>query len=380
LQAVKFRVTSAFIGMVGVLVLGAAPAYAVSPGNAGSNCVTHSCDAWAAIGATPPGSGGGTTVVLPPPPPCQVAPVGDARSGSQTIISFYQGSGTVAQPTDAASDAASASASASAAPTASALDQQDQKILSQAQQLVNTNPVPVGEWYQVVATTPADQPQCNNLPLFIWQPGHGNGALLKVGLDVPLGTLAALIYQQLNLAKIGSVVLSPQADSDTNLPTFIQVALTPGLDSPLFLTADGDPYVVATAETRLGAATVWAKAASLTINPGTPDAKTFNEPTQCTQAHPGPDGNTIMLGSRYSAKQMAAAGAGANIDCGVTYGAPGSYNLTVSVNWTACWVAGPPTPGGPPQTGCNQVPGAAALQPSTSGPVPVNVRSITAIN
>lgn len=379
MQAMKFLVIPAFTVAVSALVLFTAPAYAASsPGNAGSQCQSYSCDAWALTGAIPPGSTSGGNVVVPPPPPCQVTPVGDARAGSESVISFYQNSGLVSQPASPGSP--SSSQPASSAPTDGALSPQDQKLLSQAQRLASDNPMPTGEWYQVVASTPADQPQCDTLPLYIWQPGTGTSALRAAGLPVPLGTLAALLYRQLNLAKVGKVVLSPQGASDTNLPTFVQVALTPGLDSPLSVNAKGDPYVVATADTRLGAATVWASVASLTIDPGTQNAKTFADPTRCTEAHPGPDGHTIMLGSRYTAAEMAQAGPGQNIDCGMAYYAPGSYNLTVSVNWTACWIAAPPTTGGPPKQGCKPVPGAQVLKPSTSGPVQVHVRDIQSVN
>jgi uncharacterized RmlC-like cupin family protein len=241
--------------------------------------------------------------------------------------------------------------------------------------------MPAGEWYEVVRTTPADQAQCNKLPLYIWQPGTGDSAILAAGLPVPPGSLAALLYRQLNLPQISKVVLSPLGTSDTNLPTSVQVALAQGVGSPIFVNQQGKPYVVATADTGLGAATVWATVDSLTITPGaSANAKVFNDPTLCVEAHPGPDGNTFMLGSRLTTQAIAAVGPGGSIDCGVTYYAPGSYNLTVSVNWKACWIAGPPTAGGPPKQGCKPVPGAQALQPSNSGPVQVNVRDIQSVN
>jgi hypothetical protein len=370
----KFRVISASVIAAGALLLCASPAYAIGPGNAGSQCMTTSCDAWALLGAGPPG-GGNTTVVLPPPPPCQVVPVGDAQAGSQIIISFYQGSAVVAQP----SGLATASASPATTPTGGALGAGDQAILNQAEQLASASPVPAGEWYQVIPTTSADQATCARLPLFIWQAGKGTGALRKVGLLIPLGTLASLLYSQVNLPQVSSVVLSPQAKIDTNLPTSVQVALAPGLNSPIFLTAGGVPYVMASADTPLGAATVWAIANGLSITPGTPDAQTFDDVTQCLQAHPGPAGNTVMLGSRLTAAQMATIGAGGSVDCGVTYNDPGSFNLTVSVTWKACWVPGPPTPGGPPAN-CRAVKGAQGLQASASNPVALTVRSIVANN
>lgn len=374
MQAIRFRAIAPFIGAATALLLFAAPAYAIGPGNAGSQCASHSCDAWALTGAPPPGGGGGN-VVLPPPPPCQVAPVGDAHSGSQSIIAFYQGSGVVAQPSDQASPAGSPPASAGSNP----LNAQDQGILSKAQQLVGENPMPRGEWYEVVATTPADQATCNKLPLYIWQQGNGDSAILAAGLPLPPATLAALLYRDINLPKVSKVVLSPQGTSDTNLPTSIQVALAQGIGSPILLTQQGIPYVVATAATALGAATVWATVTSLTITPGA-NAKTFNGST-CTQAHAGPNGHTVMLGSRYTAKQMAAIGPGGNVDCGVTYYGPGSFPLTVTVNWQPCWIKGPLPAGsqGPPANCNTNVPGARNLLGSTSNTT-VAVRAIQSVN
>ena len=57
-------------------------------------------------------------------------------------------------------------------------------------------------------------------------------------------------------------------------------------------------------------------------------------------AHLSADGHTYILGSRYSPAEMAKVGVGQQIDCGVTYTAPGTYGLTVSVTWNACWARG----------------------------------------
>ena len=362
------------------LTIGAVPASGASSGgrtgapSAGSNCGTTSCDAWALLGAVPPSSTGNTGV-LPPPPPCQVAPVGNAQAGSAIVIAFYQAS---AVPV----------ASSSAAP-AGALSPQDASALSHAQQLVNENPVPAGEWYQVVPTVPADTAQCDQLPLYIWQAGNGIGALRQAGLPIPVATLASLLYRKLTLARVASVTLSPKAASDTNLPTSVQLTLAPAAGSPLFLTAQAVPYVMASASSALGVATVWAKVTSLTINPGTgtTDATTYDgtpaNPDQCIEAHPGSDGRAVMLGSRLTAAQVNNIGPGGadgdTVDCGVTYLNPGSYQLTVSVNWNACWVAAPPTTAGPPAD-CGPVSGSQGLQASASGPVTMTVRSIVANN
>ncbi len=59
--------------------------------------------------------------------------------------------------------------------------------------------------------------------------------------------------------------------------------------------------------------------------------------------------------------------------------ATGTYNLTASVTWDACWALGPATPGGPPP-GCKPVPGAAGLAASTTAPRQVHVREIQSVN
>jgi len=117
---------------------------------------------------------------------------------------------------------------------------------------------------------------------------------------------------------------------------------------------------------------------SLTITPGTANATTFND-KRCATAHLSDDEHTYMLGSRYTPDAMASVGVGQQIDCGVTYTAPGTYNLTANVTWDACWAKGQATQGGPPAN-CKPVPGAGGLAPSTTQPVQVKVRDIQSVN
>jgi hypothetical protein len=86
-----------------------------------------------------------------------------------------------------------------------------------------------------------------------------------------------------------------------------------------------------------------------------------------------------MLGSRYPAAEMAQVGVGQQIDCGVTYTAPGTYGLSASVTWDACWARGRAQAGGPPAN-CKPVPGAGGLAASTSPPQQVAVREIQSVN
>ena len=55
--------------------------------------------------------------------------------------------------------------------------------------------------------------------------------------------------------------------------------------------------------------------------------------------------------------QVAHTGANGTADCGVTFRQPGTWNITATLTWRACWAVG--VQDGPPPAGCNPVPGAA---------------------
>lgn len=417
-RASKYRVISVGAALAlaaGALALLAAPASAAD-GPPVVGCTTgSSCMVELNYQVTYTGSSGGANGVVITPPPCIGIPIGDAHTGSQAIISLYSNTAPVAQPstaspsstdsstpagssapTDSASPTDSGSPTASMSPTALTsptsltstasttalvISDQQQQILNQAQGLVNSNPITPGEWYQIsgnpYATSTAQQ-KCTNLPPYIWVAGN-DGRLRVKGLNIPAATLAALAYSQLTTARLGTVTLNPRGASDTNLPTFVDVALRLPVRGILSVTADGDPYVWATAATPDGeAATVWAWVTGLSINAGTTNATVFND-QRCTTAHLSADGHTLMLGSRYTAAEMQQVGAGQQIDCGVTYTAPGTYPLTASVTWSACWARGLATAGGPPAN-CKPVPGAGGLTASTSAPHQVTVREIQSVN
>lgn len=359
------------------------------------------------------GSSGGHNGVVVPPPPCIGVPVGDAYVGSQAILSLYGDTAPLssdsptpiapassdatpsdnATPTDTAAPTGNPGASPNATATVTAstaalilkaartLDPQQQAILDQAQRLLATHPKPSGEWYQIAGNPYASakqQAKCLNLPPYIWQ-GGAAGIIRIAGFNIPPRTLAGLAYSQLTTAGLGEVTLNPVGANDTNLPTFIDVAMTEPTRGLLAVTTDGTPYVWATAMTPDGtAATVWAWVTGLTITPGTTNAITYND-KRCATAHLSDDGHTYMLGSRYTADAMAQVGVGQQIDCGVTYTAPGTYNLSANVTWDACWAEGQATPGGPPAK-CKPVPGAGGLAASSTQPLQVNVRDIQSVN
>lgn len=389
------------VAAAGALALTAAPAEADSSAPT-VGCVSgSSCFIELSWHVTYSGSTGGSNGVVVKPPPCIGLPFGDAHIGSEAVINtLYADTAPVAQPsspppvTDTASPStaspdASATGSpaiATVTPTATAstppsrdLTPQQQAIVDKAKQLVKTDPIAPGEWYQVENNPNAsasDQRQCANLPPYIWEAGNSN--VLRVGgLDIPAETLAGLAYNQLSTAQLGTPILDPQGASDTNLPTFVQVPLK-STTGALTVTAQGTPYVYASAETPDGtAATVYAEIKDMSITPGSDNAQTWND-ARCVQAHLSAD-NTYLIGSRYSAAEMAAVGAGQKIDCGVTYTAPGTFNLSVSVDWTACWAPGLPVAAEIPAN-CKPVPGAAGLAPSTTPSTQVTVRDIQSVN
>jgi hypothetical protein len=391
-------VLTAFAVTAGGLVLLAGPASAQN-GPPVVGCTTgSSCMVELNYNVTYKGSSGGHNGVVITPPPCVGVPIGDARRGSEAIMSLFGDTAPLPSQSPAplvSTDGASPGPTATSVPTTPAADQgttaappdlsaQEQAILAQAEQLDATNPTPPGEWYQIAGNpyaTATAQAQCANLPPYEWVAGAAR-TLHVDGLNIPPETLAGLAYSQLTTARLGAVTLDPQGASDTNLPTFVDVVLRRPARGVLSVTAAGDPYVYATAVTPTGeAATVWAWVTGvpgLTVSAGTANATTFSQ-QRCSVAHLSADGHTYMLGSRYSKAEMAKIGVGQPIDCGVTYTAPGTYHLSASVSWNACWAPGEVTPGGPPP-GCKPVPGAGGLAASTTAPVQVTVRDIQSVN
>jgi len=407
-QALKYRalgVLAVAVAVLAALAALSAPAWAAN-GPPTVGCTTgSSCIVQLNWNVTYTGSTGGHNGVVITPPPCIGVPIGDAHTGSQAIISLYSDTNALPSqsptpldsttPSDSASPSSSAGVSALPSATATTtastaalilgsvpvLSGQQQAILDQAEQLVGSNPITPGEWYQISGNpyaTTAAQAKCTNLPPYIWVNG-ANGTLHVAGLNIPARTLAGLAYSQLTTAALGKVTLDPRGANDTNLPTFVDVTLRHPRRGVLEVTTKGVPYVWATAQTPAGqAATVYAWVTGLTITPGTSNATTYDQ-QRCQVAHLSADGHRFIIGSRYTHAEMKEVGAGQPIDCGVTYTAPGTYNLTANITWNACWTRGLATAGGPPATGCKQVPGAAGLAPSTTA-VEIHVRDIQSVN
>lgn len=292
-------------------------------------------------------AGTNNTVVDITPPPCLWKPIGDATTGSQYIINFSNGIDP--GPTGAFQTGAT---------------------FKQAQTLVKQTPKPAGEWYELPVNPQASaaaQQECLKLPLFFWAVQTAQ----LPGLNVPPRTLAQLAFAGVQTPKAGAPQLNPAGKSDTNLPTFVRLAL----QGNVRVTAAGRPYVTVTAFIPGGpSATIWLEAGQFAINSGDSTATTYDV------AHCSLLGQGNTLGTKASAAMMAQTKANQSIDCGVTYRQPGAFRLTASVNWVACWAPGMNQPP-PPFATCraNPIPGSANLQ-STSRARQVNVQEIQSIN
>jgi len=332
----------------------AVPAQAGSGGSVGASCGASSCQVQLRDLITFSGSysaGTSNTVVDVAPPPCLWEPIGNATVGSQYIISQFGPS-----TTDTLFGVGNS--------------------VKQAEGLVK-NPVP-GEWYELPvnpADTTAEAEECAKEPLFYWvTPGNS-----PPGVKVPAKTLAQLAFAGLNAPTVSSITTNPATASEVNLPTYVQVAIGPSATGQLEV-SDGRPYVSVTATLDGVSATVWVEASALVINPGagSGDATTYDA-ADCSTARNV--NGTYMLGSHASAATMAQTGAGQTIDCGVTYQAPGTYTLSASVGWTACWAATADAADVPTYAECQDtpVPGAGNLAPGNATKA-ITVQEIQSVN
>jgi hypothetical protein len=109
----------------------------------------------------------------------------------------------------------------------------------------------------------------------------------------------------------------------------------------------GQPYVTDHAQLGDQAATVWVKATRLQLS-------TNDNSAQLDTEGCGYLGSIMMVSDP---RLVARTGANGFADCGVTFRQPGTWNITATLTWRACWAVG--VQDGPPPAGCNPVPGAA---------------------
>jgi hypothetical protein len=180
---------------------------------------------------------------------------------------------------------------------------------------------PPGLWYQLDGSqnTAAGAKCLTSSASFVWVP-QGNAVPQPA---VPPQTLALYALSKLTLPK-PRVALNPAANkSVVNLPTFVKIAAPAGA-------VNGQIYVTATIPGAQGfplpgeSVTVAVTEKSVGISPGTSGT--------AYTAGCGP------TGSKATARQMNAAGAGATPDCGVLYQQPSAaapFTLSVTQTWMA---------------------------------------------
>ncbi|MDF9815493.1 hypothetical protein [Streptomyces sp. SPB162] len=179
-----------------------------------------------------------------------------------------------------------------------------------------------GQWW-AVSTNPAasefDQMSCNDQ----------NPKWVPNGDPPPAGTrhvitpemLSKLAYASTRLPGV-TITMSPATAQTVNLPTWV------------WLKEKYTPVKVRASVDLGGGRQIWAettaKASSVRIEPGTPDATVFPGSGECPIASDG------TVGAAYSK------GAAGNPPCGVTYlrstARSGAYQLNVTATWTVTWV------------------------------------------
>jgi hypothetical protein len=311
-----------------------------APGASGGSCSTGStCQVQLGQWISVNGSSASSTptfnnTVDITPPPCLWEPIGDAITGSNAIIGVWGKN-----------------------PAKAPANFQINQSVQQADDLLKA-PAP-GEWYELPVNpnaTAAGQAECLKLPLYAWVPPNQ----VPPGVDIPPQTLAQVAFASVETPTVNGIQTNPTGNSETNLPTFVQATLADG--GGLGITADGKhAYTWVTAQLKGGneAATVWIMSNTLTLTTDSADATVYND---C--GHTVQDGTNVTLGSGTPAAQMAQTQANQSIDCGVTYRAPGTFNLQVSVGWTACWAAtADPAPPSYAECQGTPIPGAGNLNP-----------------
>jgi hypothetical protein len=274
------------------------------------------------------------------PPPCLWIPEGNARTGSQFVINFFNG----VNPGPTASFNIGAS-------------------FTLAQQLIKQNPMPAGEWWWLPINPAADAAgiaACLKLPAFDWAVP---GAPLP-GVALPPLTLAQLAIAKMAIPRANKIIFSPAAgNTESNLPTFVRVTLRGRYETA----ANGMPYMTVTAQLAGVGATVWAEAAPLVISTSDSTAQLFTN-------------GCGYLGSAMMASQpnaVAHTGPNGSADCGATFHQPGPAQITATMAWKTCWVA--QVVNGPPPANCAPPVQGANLN-QTQWQRNLNVREIQAAN
>jgi hypothetical protein len=323
--------------IAGIALLAVAPALTAGPaayagdGGApvtcigGSSCVIQLENSVTFFGNH--GSGSNNPGVSIDPPPCYWVPLGDAHTGSVTIVANLADSMEYGGPL-----------------TGILL-----QIYNQAYAMQNENPMPPGEWYMSLSTSATYDNLCDQVPFEFVKPAKG-GVVNPPPVPLPPRTLAQLAVAVMRLPRVGKVLTSPaNGTTYSNMPTFVRVTMRGKYE-----TSGGMPYLMVSASLDGQGATAWAYATPLALSSSASDATVW--------------GSCGYLGSAMLASDpgaVAKVGAGGSADCGFTFRTPGAATITAGIGWDTCWVANAITGGyQAPPADCVPVPGAdlAGLQ------------------
>jgi hypothetical protein len=341
-SSTRLAVLAALAGLLPVLA--AAPASAAD-GSSSVTCSTgSSCEIQLEhmihFGGRNYSPGANNMVIDITPPPCLWIPEGNAQTGSQYVLNFYN---NTTPPVDSPFDGYHA--------------------YTEARQLVNQTPMPAGEWYYLPVNpndNAAQAAACLAQPLFFWDvPGQP-----LPGIQLPPVTLAQLAVAKMNIPGAGRIILSPNnGNSYSNLPTFARVTLRGRYERG----PGGQPYLTDTAQLGNQGATVWVEATPLQL--ATSDSSATLDTSGC-----GYLGSAMMV---RDPRAVASTGANGTADCGVTFRQPGTWTITATMTWQTCWA--PEVVDSPPPAACTPVPG-ADLNPVNWPARNVNVHEIQAPN
>lgn len=279
-----------------IALLTALSAAAPASAGAGAGCSGSSCSVDISQFITlkgDVGSGAGYVPVNVEPPPCLWNPIGDATTGSQYIINFFNGVNP--GPSGAYQTGAS---------------------FNQAKDLL-ANPKP-GTWYELPvnpAASPAAQMECYKLPLFAFVPPGQTPPMPPI----PGQILAEFAYNNMAIPT-PNLVINPANTGFVNLGTYVWQSGGTGAVS------------VTAALGNQAWATVTATPGSMAISTNGPGAVSSN----C-----GPQGSKYPVGN-----PPASAGAGTSPDCGVLWqGTTSGATITGTVIWHVTWTASDGTGG-----------------------------------
>ncbi len=322
--ATGLALAAVLLGPVLGTVLTAGPASAAN-GTSSVGCSTgDSCEVMlekmVQFGGANYDPAGHNLVVDIAPPPCLWEPLGDTITGSKYIVS------------EEGDDPAQATT----------LFQVNDSVQQAVGFLKDPATAPTGTWYMLPvnpAASDAGKVECYKLPLYKWvAPGQP-----LPGINIPPATLAQLAVAKMDLPTAGDMTLNPASGRTfTNLPTYLKVALAGNFQTD---PGTGMPYTTVTAQLGDNAATVWGVPSKLKVS-----ASGGGQFTPATS-------DCGYLGSKQIDTPVAQnAGPGVTPDCGAVFQAPATWQLTATMTWQACWVAG--IVDGPPPANCQPVDGA----------------------